>query len=191
MAGASIVIQNDEINAALARVKQAGGDARALTEAIAGHMLESVQKRFIAEAGPDGKAWKRLTRRTAQRRRGRKRRGYDHILRDRGRLYQSITSQSDGREARVGTNYPTARIHQFGGVIERPARQAKVRLRKVGGRTRFARADHKRAVDRDVTIPAYKIVMPARPYLGFSDDDRREILAIAETHFRRAAGTTA
>lgn len=196
MAGASIVIQDEEINAALARVKQAGGDTRDLNEAIAGHMLKSVQRRFEAETGPDGKAWRRLSPRTAARRRqgkrrAGKRRGHGHILRDRVRLYKSIVGEADSREARVGTNIVYAAIHQFGGAIKRPARQAKIRLRKVGGQTRFAASRHKRAADRDVTIPAHTIVMPARPYLGFSDDDRREILAIAETHFRRAAGATA
>lgn len=189
MDGAQIIISDTEVNAGIDRVAAAGGDTGGLMEAIAGYMLFSVQRRFETETGPDGKAWTPLSPRTVSKRvSGKRRRGSQNILRVKNRLYSSITGEAEATEARVGTNLIYAAIHQTGGTIDKPARNSSVRLRKVKGRTRFAKKAHKRARDVDVTIKAHTITIPARPYLGFSEADKTELLKITEDYLREASG---
>ena len=59
----------------------------------------------------------------------------------------------------VGSNLPYARIHQLGGTI-RPKKGKFLKFRGLDGEDVFV---------KEVTIPA-------RPYLGISDDDREEIM---------------
>lgn len=186
MTGVQITIEDAAVNAAIDRVDKAGGDTLSLMHEFVSAMLFSVERRFETETAPDGTPWTPLRPRTAARRIGGKRRGTENILRVTGRLYQSLTGEASAREAAVGTNLHYAGIHQTGGTIDVPERSATIRLRKVKGRTRFAKRAHKRARDVDVTIGAHQIVVPARPYLGFSETDRTELLAIAEDHFQAA-----
>lgn len=185
MSGASLIIDDAEINAAIDKVFFAGGNTEPLMQAINGYMLFSVQRRFETERGPDGTPWRKLSPRTANRRIGKRRRGEANILRVKNRLYQSITREVTAQRSVVGTNLVYAGIHQSGGVINMPARQQTLRLRKVKGRTRFARKTHKRAEDRVVQRKAHQITIPARPYLGFSPEDRSEILTIAQEHYQK------
>ncbi|GGB55509.1 hypothetical protein GCM10011316_29490 [Roseibium aquae] len=60
-----------------------------------------------------------------------------------------------------------------------PAMRRPCRRRSAGSRA---------IVEKPVTYGTRTIVIPARPYLGFSDADRAEILALAEAHFEAAAG---
>lgn len=175
MAGVSYVIDDTQIQSALGRVAAAGRDTHPLMEAIAGYMLFSTQRRFETESGPDGQKWPPLSPRTAAKRIGRARRGTEHMLRVSARLYSSLVGEATASEAVTGTNVVYAAIHQLGGEINMPARKQSIRLRTVKGRTRFARKAHKRARDMDVSIGAHTITIPARPYLGFSDEDRQEI----------------
>jgi phage virion morphogenesis protein len=187
----ALTIEDTEVNAALDRVARAGGDTSALMAEIGAAMLYSVQRRFERETGPDGTPWARHAPRTARQRERRRSRGNapltPKLLRDSTRLYSSITSEATAETAAVGTNIIYAAIHQTGGTITQYPQSRKVRFRKVGGRLRFARKAHKRAVEKPVTYGTRTIVIPARPYLGFSEADRAEILALAEAHFKDAA----
>lgn len=187
----ALTIEDAEVNAALSRVVQAGGDTSALMSGIGAAMLYSVQRRFEIETGPGGSAWPRHAPRTARQRAQRRSRGAapltPKLLRDSNRLYSSITQDVSAATAAVGTNVIYAAIHQTGGVITQYPQSRKVRFRKVAGRLRFARKAHKRAVEKPVTFGTRTIVIPARPYLGFSDADRATILALAEAHFADAA----
>ncbi|WP_153768155.1 phage virion morphogenesis protein [Labrenzia sp. CE80] len=185
----SITIEDAEVNAVLTRVADAGGDTSALMAEISGAMLFSVQRRFETERAPDGTPWQRHAPRTAKARLKRSRKNAPvtpKILRDSNRLYSSIISEASSDEAAVGTNLVYAAIHQAGRTVTQYPQSRMVRFRKVGRQTRFARQAHKRAYDRPVTYGARTIVIPARPYLGFSDTDQTEILAIAEAHFEAA-----
>ncbi|MBO9419156.1 phage virion morphogenesis protein [Labrenzia sp. R4_2] len=188
----AITIEDADINAALDRVAQAGGNTRALMAEIGAAMLFPVQRRFETETGPDGKAWPRHAPRTAKQRAQRKSKGNapltPKLLRDSTRLYQSITSEATEEAAAVGTNVVYAAIHQTGGTITHYPQSRKVRFRKVGGQLRFARKAHKRAFEKRVTYGTRTIVIPARPYLGFSEADRAEILRLVEAYFEDAGG---
>lgn len=180
---ASFAIEDATVNAALAEAGASGSDTRPLMNSFASAMLTSVQRRFETESGPDGRSWTPLRPRTANARIGKRRRGAQNMLRVRGQLYRSITAAADDTVAQVGTNTIYAGIHQGGGEITQYAQSRTIRLRKVKGRTRFAKKSHKRAEDRRITIAERTIRIPARPYLGFSDADRAELLAIAARHF--------
>ncbi|WP_417691545.1 phage virion morphogenesis protein [Roseibium sp.] len=191
-----ITIEDWQINEALSRVAEAGGETGALMTEIQAAMLFSVQRRFETELAPDGTPWQRHAPRTAKARAKRKTRGRSggngpitpKLLRDTNRLYKSISGEATETEAVVGTNLVYAGIHQQGGTVTQYPQSRKVKFRKVGTQTRFAKKDHKRAFEKPVTFGQRTIVIPARPYLGFSVQDRATILAIAEGYFEKTLG---
>ena len=73
-------------------------------------------------------------------------------------LARSIDYTSGESEARWGSGVVYARIHQFGGVIT-PV-NAKCLAFNLGGKKVFS----------------MKSVMPARPYVGLSEDNKREMV---------------
>ena len=82
-------------------------------------------------------------------------------LTDTGQLRQSITAASDATSAIAGTNLVYAAIDQFGG----PSRG--------------------RQSARSQNVPKAR-VMPARPFMGFGDEDVVEIGRMLEDHLDRA-----
>lgn len=94
------------------------------------------------------------------------------------RLRSSVSSSApviNGNQvdSSIGSNVVYAAIHEFGGRINKQARQAKVRLRldargalvRQAGHAHlavFAGKQHKRAKEMDVTIGAHAIEMPER-----------------------------
>ena len=78
------------------------------------------------------------------------------LLNREGGLAQSITTASSATTARWGTNEVYARIHQLGGVV-RPRRRRALRFMR-GGHPIFRR----------------QVTIPARPYLGWGQDEERE-----------------
>ncbi|WP_264047487.1 phage virion morphogenesis protein [Methylobacterium flocculans] len=197
MSGTSIRIEvsDAEIAAGIQRLADTGRDMRPAFEDIGGALLFSTQNRFQAQSGPDGQAWAPFAPSTRKRMPESRRPGV--LLRDRGRLYASLTFAADSGAVEVGTNVVYAGIHQFGGDIVRPERQASATFivasqgaatakdgRRVGSRLRFARASTraKSKHTKAFTVPAHSIRIPARPYLGISDADKVEILAILADH---------
>lgn len=77
-------------------------DLRPVLRDIGAAMLTSTQRRFEDEQGPDGAGWEATLRGGA-------------ILRDTGRLYQSLTYAASAHQVEIGTNTVYARIHQLGG----------------------------------------------------------------------------
>lgn len=77
-------------------------------------------------------------------------------------LNASIFFQVEGEALKVGSGLPYAAIHQLGGTINRPARTGKA----------FGR--------ENMSIPAYTITIPARPYLGVSAAYEVVIIELAE-----------
>lgn len=83
---------------------------------------------------------------------------------DTAALLQSIASGHDATSAVVGTNLVYARIHQTGGEIR--ARNARA-LRTPRG-------------------PRKAVRMPARPFLGWSEAEKDNIVAILSDHLAKA-----
>ena len=161
------------LDAALTRLAVLGRSPRPIFQAIANYGENSTRLRFEKQAGPDGSAWKPSRRALKA--------GGQTLVKSR-RLLRSITSVYGGNFAAWGSNLPYARIHQLGGDIERAARSVRVRLRtdargnlmrQANNRNlaRFARDGHKRARESWHEVAAYKIRMPARPFLGVNRED--------------------
>ena len=176
MAGTYIAITVDDAQAQamLARLGEPGTDD--LMPRLGEYLQASTQKRFKTQTAPDGTAWAPLQPRYARRKKYAK----DKILTLRGYLRGGIHYQVTGAaDVEVGSNTKYAAIHQLGGEIDKPERQAAVRYRTVAGRTLFAGRKHKRGVtERQVTIPVHFVKIPARPFLGISADDDKEIRSI-------------
>ncbi|MBB1601574.1 phage virion morphogenesis protein [Variovorax sp. UMC13] len=181
MAGTHLKVEvsKGEVKVLLGHLGQDGtGD---LVPRLGEYLLRSTKDRFAAQQAPDGTPWQPLQPRYARRKKYNK----DKVLTLRGYLRGGIRYQPEGETAAVvGTNSPYAAMHQFGGVFTRAARQAKVRLRTVSGRILFAGKKHKKAEERNVMIGAHEIKMPARPFLGISDADRKSVIDIVRDWIR-------
>ena len=113
--------------------------------------LRSTRARFKTQTAPDGTAWAALQPWYQKE----KRRNKNRILTLNGYLRGQMTWQLVGdRTVEIGSNLPYAAVHQFGATIK--PRAAKVLI-------------FRGHVAKSVTIPA-------RPYLGLSDEDRSEIV---------------
>ena len=113
--------------------------------------LRSTRARFKTQTAPDGTAWAALQPWYQKE----KRRNKSRILTLNGYLRGQMTWQLVGdRTVEIGSNLPYAAVHQFGATIK--PRAAKVLM-------------FRGHVAKSVTIPA-------RPYLGLSDEDRSEIV---------------
>lgn len=172
MAGANLtidtVITGPDV---LARMDEALGNTAPLLARIGEYLQDATRDRFKTQAGPDGSAWQPLQPRYQRR----KKRNKDKILTLNGYLRGNIHWQPDGDEAvRVGTNAKYGAIHQFGGSIQKPARQSTLHFG--AGKTKYLFVKQKKAKrSLQVTVPAHQVNMPARPYLGVNAGDQEQI----------------
>lgn len=162
MAGAILTVTLDdaEVGAALARLTALGGDMTEMFDLIGAELVASTQDRFEDGRAPNGDAW-------TPSRRAREEGG--KTLVERGNLMDLITHRPAPDHVVVGSNLVYALIHQRGGTI-RP---------KAAGKLVFRIGEN--------LIFADEVKIPARPYLGLSDEDEREIGAIAADFLRDTA----
>lgn len=187
--GIQLKVEDAEVNRSLSSVQRAAENPAAIMSAVAGFLVTTTQRHIEREAGPDG-PWPRLSPRTANKRIGRRRRGYENMLRVSGRLYNSLTGESGADFALVGSNLPYAAIHQLGGTIEQPAREQEIyqnynaRSDTFDPRFRPRRSSN---FARTVKVGGHTVTIPARPYLYLDDTDRAEIEAIVADGLRDEA----
>ena len=180
----------DGLGAALARMKTLGAAPKPIFEAVGNYGENSTRARFKNQVGPDGVKWTPSKR---VRRMG----GQTLVLSS--RMLRSLSHRSTNSAAEWGSNVVYYAIHHFGGEIKKAARSGTVRLRT--GRNNallrqptnerlavFAKATHKRAVEKSFTAPAHTIRMPARPSLGVNDADGQELLQLTVEVIDQAAG---
>lgn len=148
----------------LARAAAEAADLRPAMAAIASVMRDDTVRRFQAQVAPGGVPWKRSQRAIED---GGK------TLQDKGFLIASLGQRHGPEFAEVGVESgvaaPYAAIHQFGGTIVPKNKKAL----SFGGRV------------------VSKVVMPARPYLGFDPDTIEDIREVLAAHLRRAFGQSA
>lgn len=172
------------------RLNQLGARPAQLWKVLANYGENSTRTRFKLGIGPDGSKWK-VSQRV--------RKNGGQTLVKSTRLLRSISSNYSNSGAAWGSNVAYARIHQLGGKIDRLAYSSTLRLRtNAAGRLLrqkdyshlavFARANHKRAVERRYTVGAHAINMPARPYLGVNAEDVREMTNLSLQVVAEAAG---
>jgi len=145
-----IRVEIDDRNAheLLNELKRRMGDLTPVMDAVGQIIQSGTQQRFVDQQAPDGTPWAALSQVTLDRRR--KAGKGAQILRDTGRLMNSISYQVDGDTVAVFTNVIYAPTHQLG------AKQGAYRA--------------------SPPIPWGDI--PARPFLGYSASDEEAVLEV-------------
>ena len=152
-----------EVRRALERLAAAGRDLTPAMREIAAALEGAAEDAFEQKQSPDGEPWADLSDVTKARR-GKRGKWPGPILQVDRRLYGSLTSRYDADSAEAGTNLAYASTHQFG------AEQGE-----------FGFSFHR---GYPTAIPWGDI--PARPFLGRSDDLDAEILDAIERHLGTA-----
>lgn len=127
-------------------------DLKGLNKSIAEGLRTSTMERFRTEKDPDGKKWKTSIR--AQNEGGK-------TLTKTAKLKTSIQSTASSDGFAVGTNDIRAATLQFGDERTIRARRGPVLRFKVDGKWVSKKEVH--------------VKIPARPFLGISEDDEKEI----------------
>lgn len=149
------------------------------------YMLLALDVRFESKTAPDGTPWQALSPSYQKR----KRKNQDKILVLDGYLKNTLRYQVSENELAVGSNRAYAAIHQFGGDIQIAARSQQAYFHHDAKANEVApRFVNKRKANfaQWVSLGAYTIKIPARPWLGTSEKDDDELLAIAHKHLERA-----
>lgn len=153
-----------DTRALLGRVRQYSElDKKNLNAALGEAMRESTLERFKQSKDPTGRRWKTSIR-AAQT-------GGKTLIKS-THLRTSIKTKSDASGFAVGSNAKHAATHQFG----EPGRTIRARRKKalrfqVGGKW--------------VSKKEVKVSIPARPFLGLSDEDMQEIKGTVEDYIGR------
>ncbi|WP_368565501.1 phage virion morphogenesis protein [Pseudoxanthomonas sp. UTMC 1351] len=163
----SITLDDAKVHAAMTRLRQLvggrGGGALSIMQSIGRYMKTSTQMRFRTQAGPDGTPWTPSARAQAE---------GGQTLRDSNRLFRSLSWHATSQYAEAGTNVVYGPAHHFGirEMVNIPSHR----------RTRRKTSRTGRLSVSSWTVRSYARAMflPARPFVGFSQADRIEILAI-------------
>lgn len=178
MAGATLEFDAAGALAVINEAVQAMGRPEALLHDIGEFLMIAHDQRWAAQVAPDGSPWQALSPAYQKR----KRKNRDKILVLDGYLKNTLRYQVSGAELLFGTNRPYAAIHHFGGAIEMAARSQQAYFRqdsKSGEVGNQFVSKRKSNFAQWVSIGAYQIHIPARPFLGVSDDDGYAIAGIA------------
>lgn len=130
----------------------AGVDKAGINNAIAEGLRTSTIERFQAEKSPEEKKWKQSIR---AREEGGK------TLTKSTALRSSIRSEASADGLAIGTNDIRAATHQFGDTRIIKAKRKKALRFRINGRW--------------VSKKEVKVTIPARPFLGVSEEDEEEI----------------
>src|SRR5690606_31280034 len=177
MAGATLEFDAAGALAVINQAAQAMASPEPLLRDIGEYLLIAHEQRWAAQQAPDGTPWQALSPAYQKR----KRKNRDKILVLDGFLKNTLRYQVNGPELLFGTNRPYAAIHHFGGTIDMAARsqQAYFRQGKNGEIGNSFVSKRKSNFAQWVTIGAYQIRIPARPFLGMSESDGYAIAGIA------------
>ena len=159
--GVSVELDAPELAGLAADLRRASrADRRRLTQALAAAGESAARERITAGGpGPDGERWAPRHPLNPSRKR---------LLNRQGGLNDSIEGRGSTSTASWGSNLVYARIHQLGGVIK-PRRRRMLRF-ELGNRVVFAR----------------QVTIPARPYIGWGDPERREADVVVSRWLDRA-----
>ena len=178
MAGATL--EFDAV-AALAVVNEAAAalaDPAPMLRDIGEYLLLAHDRRFASQASPDGTPWQALSPAYLKR----KKKNQNKILVLDGFLKNTLRYQVNNNELLFGTNRIYGAMMHFGGSIDVAARSQQAYFRqdgKTGDVGNQFVSKRKSNFAQWVTIGAYTIQIPARPWLGISDDDGYGIAGIA------------
>lgn len=158
----SIRLEGD-IRGLLRRLKQFSEiDKKQINTALAEGVRTSTLDRFRLEKSPEGKKWKSSVRADTE---GGK------TLTDSARLKNSIKTTSNASGFAIGTNTIYAATHQMG------EKGRKITIRAKTPKGLIFKIGDRWIRKKQVTV---KIKIPARPFLGLSEDDLQEIKGMLE-----------
>lgn len=175
-------VETGPLRDVLARLLQY--DRAGLNETLARigrRLVETTRERAGRQVDPDGHPWAPLTPRYLARKK-RKRPNAPILRLDNHLLGDQLSSQVLGDEVFVGTNAVYGAIHQFGGDINFPARSQTAYFKRDGRTGKVGNRFVNKAKSnfaQGVTLPAYRVKIPKRPFLGLSAQDEQDVLAIA------------
>ena len=138
-------------------------DRRSIHAALAEVVRDSTLERFRQGKDPEDRRWKTSIRAANE--------GGRTLIKS-AQLRNSIHARSDASGFAVGTNVKHAATHQFG----EPGRTIRARRKKA---LRFRINEHW------VSKKQVRIQIPARPFLGLSDEDMQEIKNTVEDFIAR------
>jgi len=149
----------DAVRRLLADAALDSGDRGRLLQSIGTEMETQTRERFDTQRSPEGDSWQALAQKTRDYY-AEKGLGHRSLLVGSGTLRGSVTHEVEGGawSALIGATMEYAAVHQFGATI----------------RPRTAKA---------LAVPGFgmlrKATIPARPYLGVSQEDARGIASLA------------
>lgn len=161
-----IKLDEGEVGRALRGLAARVLDLDPVLDDIGASQVTEVQQRFEGQHGPDGTKWKPLAPSTRAKR-GRTGGGRRA---KRGRFHQRGGSAKILRDQ--GNLYDSISHAVFSGGVKIGANTPYARIQQLGGRAGRGHA----------------ALIPARPYLGVSEEGKREMLAIIHDHLARAGG---
>lgn len=152
MAGVSYTIALDDIAVtdAFDRVAAAGADLFGLMDKVGRRLVAGARERIVqSNVTPAGVAWPKSLRATIS--------GGPTLLQT-SRLLDSIIASPEARQVTVGSNVIYAGVHQAGATI-RPVNAKALSFALANGDS----------------VTAGEVTIPARPYLGISEDEAADI----------------
>lgn len=128
---------------------------------------QTVKERFDKEQSPTGEKWKPHSEITKKMRMKRHKSGNMKILQDNGELRRSIQYEAGDNYVKIGSVLKYARVHQFGCTIN-VTRKQRAYLHY-----------------RGFHIKKSTINIPARPFLGINDAERKYIVSLFQSYIKR------
>lgn len=158
----TITLDDAAVQAAFQRLTRLGRDASPMMAEIAEHWVESTQRRFDAGVSPDGVPWAKLRDGSGR-----------TPLRASGTLRDQIFPSHGPDFAEISATTRYASWHQEGTAPYVILPKKKQALAWPGGKHPARKVNH----------PG----LPARPFMGLSDQDRADFVEIAAAHLEDAA----
>lgn len=177
MSGIALDVRIDDspVSDMLARLVALGRDPSPALDAIGAAMVAVTETHFDEGVAPDGVAWKPSQRIVKG--------GGGKTLVLSTRLWRSFTHNVIGAAVEWGTNVIYAAIHQFGGTITRePHTQTIYRKADADGIAPGFVKKRKSNFAQDVAVAAFSITIPARPMVGFGNEEAAEALDILKRY---------
>lgn len=156
-------IDDDQVMKRLDDIAKGCRDLRPVLSAFGDYLVKETVTRFDREQDPDGRAWQPLSATTLALKKNKT------ILTESTDLRNSFHRQVGRAGLKVGTDRPYAAAHQFG---LKQAMNIRPHRRRVASRS-------KSGVQSGVAfVKAHtrQVNLPARPFLGFTAQDRQELI---------------
>lgn len=166
LAGATLTFDDSEADGALERLYAAAGDLSPALKNVGEYETQATKDRFGTETDPEGRPWPDLNPLYAL-----TKKGAGKLKGESGHLAQIFYQLAGDSAVDVGSDAIYARAHNEGARIV--PKTAAALFFSMGGQE----------------FRVQSVTIPRRQFLGFSEADMTEILAIVEDHFVMAVGS--